>query len=225
MITVYYRLCDIPSTNPSPVFQEDKFRLNELCLRSFVKAFKSVQPKVVFLCDHCNPGRYTEMVERICPFEKELHFTTIGINESCLLQYKLYEESHEDAVLFQECDYLFVPEAGQIIEAAVHDLGYLSPYDHPDKYDLGEHSLLKLAGNKHWKTTISTTSTFATTREYFLKNKDLFLKHGYIDHQRWVEINERGDKLWTPIPSLATHMVESCIAPVIDWKKQYETII
>ncbi|KKL91283.1 hypothetical protein LCGC14_1896270 [marine sediment metagenome] len=28
--------------------------------------------------------------------------------------------------------------------------------------------------------------------------------------------------LWCPIPSIATHMQETCLAPAIDWEKFFE---
>ena len=214
---VYYRMCDIPSTNPSPIFQENKFKLNELCLRSFVKAFKDIKPKVVFLNDFCD-GRYNEMEDRIVPFDKDIIKTEIGINATCLKQYDLFLEQNEhDEVLFLECDYFWV-DSGKYLLDALKTLQFVSPYDHPDKYELNELSRICYVGGRHWKSTSSTTSTFATRRPNFELLKDLFYKHGYIDKARWEEI---GSRLYTPIPTLATHMVKSQLAPGIT----YETFI
>jgi hypothetical protein len=39
---VIYRLCDIKSTNPSPLFQDDKVSLNKYCLNSFLKGMSDI---------------------------------------------------------------------------------------------------------------------------------------------------------------------------------------
>lgn len=216
---VYYRLCHIPSTNPPPVFEDDKYRLNRLCLKSFVTAFEKVNPHVVFLCDYC-PPEYTQMIESLVPFTKEIIHTQIGINETCLKQYDLYEKTTEDKVLFIECDYLWVG-SGKTIVQAIEELDFVSPYDHPDKYDLKEVSEIRIAGNHHFKSTISTTSTFACRRDKYNEFIEVFKKYGYIDHTRWVEVKEKGGTLWSPIPTLATHMVKSYLSPTIEWTNHY----
>src|SRR6185437_11864781 len=132
-MTVCYRMCGIPSTNPSPIYQEDKFKLNQLCLRSFVQAFREINPNMVFLNDFCD-GRYNEMIDRIIPFDKEIYSSEIGINATALKQYELAEKVNDDVILFQECDYLYRPGVGRKLEAAIREFGLVSPYDHPDFY-------------------------------------------------------------------------------------------
>jgi hypothetical protein len=172
--------------------------------------FKKVNPYMVFINDHCD-GRYNEMIDRIVPFDKKIMNTNIGINETCLLQYDLFlEQKEHDEVLFQECDYFWIDKGEHLLEA-VKSLPFVSPYDHPDKYD-HEKSIIKYISGRHWKSTSSTTATFATKRHPFELNKDIFYKHGYLDKARWEEI---GDGLYTPIPTLATHMVASQLSPGI----------
>lgn len=216
---IYYRLCDIQSTNPSPVYQEDKLTLNERCLSSFINEYSKIDDKIhiTYICDYCNHNHtaYNEMINKLTPekWSKSILFTEIGINNSCLKQYELFEQSEQDIVLFQECDYFHI---NPLTESIVRQLGFVSPYDHPDKYDLKEQSIIRIVDNHHFKDTISTTSTFATTRELFDKHKDTFYKFGYIDHERWVEIT-RVDKLYTPIPTFATHMVKNSLSPGVEW--------
>jgi hypothetical protein len=51
---------------------------------------------------------------------------------------------------------------------------------------------------------------------------DLFVKYGWDDHKRWLDLNERGYKLGSPVPSLSTHMAEEYLAPNVDWKELWE---
>lgn len=227
MLTVYYRLTDIPSTNPSPILHDDKMKLNLLCLRSFVQAYKEVKPKMVFLCDHASEV-YRMLISEICPFEKEFHFTQIGINETALLQYTL-ASLVEGNVLFQECDYIYKFKAGSILANAIDELQLVSPYDHKNFYiDRSIHSedcKVKLVNNHHFRTTERNTMTFATTADNVRRHKDIFMKYGYLDSDVWHDLAAQGLPLWVPIPSLATHMVIDYLAPTIDWKPYYEAYL
>jgi len=209
---VYYRVCDVNSTNPSPLFGDDRPRLNKICLRTFKVFYPNAD--VTFICDYCIPET-VRFIKKEYPNSEVLE-TSLGINESCLHQYKLYEQTNHDVVLFQECDYFHI---GALTEKMINELEYVSPYDHPDKYP-NEISQIKIVDNHHFKHTISTTSTFATNRAGFERNKHLFYKHGYIDHARWVELGG----LWSPIPTLATHMVTNCLSPAIKWKNHFTAL-
>jgi len=222
MIT-YYRLCGIPSTNPSPIFQEDKFRLNKLCLKSFVKAFEKVNPEMVFIADFCGQ-EYEELVKEVVPFKYFYLATNIGINETCLLQYEMASKQDDD-VLFQECDYLYLPDTGEKFVEAIKEFGLVSPYDHPDfytRYDIHPKEVeLKLFNNHHYRVSRRNTMTFGMTKEVFENQKERLKKYGYLDHWVWIEMATHGNYLHTPIPSFATHMAKDYLAPAIDWSKYY----
>jgi hypothetical protein len=216
MLKVIYRLTSIPSSNPSPVFWHDKDKLNQLCLESFVNAFDSVDPFVHFIFDNC-PAYYKEMVEHIVPFHKNHKFTNVGVHENARQQYDfVLPDSHD--YLFQECDYLYTnsKEIGNQMLEAIKECDFISPYDHPDKYP-NEVSQIKVIANHHWKSTISTTSTFMARGEMVNKELELFKSFGWEDHTRWVALKEKGYTLWTPIPGFATHCVSDYLSPGIDW--------
>jgi len=225
---VYYRLCSIPSTNPSPILQEDKFQLNKLCLKSFVKAFEDVNPEVVFLADFCGE-REEEMVKQVCPFKHSFIPTNIGINETCLMQYEMaLQQTEHKEILFQECDYLYIPGSGKTVLKAIQELGLVSPYDHLNFYrDKSIHSEtcdIRLVGPKHWRTVERNTMTFGITKEIFDKNYEIFKNYGYLDNEVWKDLKAAGHALWVPIPSIATHMVKDWLAPSINWKKLWEEV-
>lgn len=209
-----------PLSKPSPVYSNDLLSLHRLCLISFIEAFKNLTPKLVFILDYC-PQEYSDLIEELVPFEYEIHRTASGINETCLYQYRLFEKSDEDVVLFQEYDYLWLPDTGKELMSAVEELDFATPYDHPDKYEIEKEPYVKVVGKRHWKKTQSTTATFATTRDKFMEFKDIFYKHGYLDHERWLEVGRNEGELYSPIPGLATHMVEGFLSPHIDWKASY----
>lgn len=223
---VYYRMCDIPSTNPSPILQDNKMELNKLCLKSFVRAFKDVNPKIVFICDFC-PESYREMIEELCPFDKEIIFTTAGINETMLMSYKMALEQDDD-VLFQECDY-FYRDSGEKMVSAVKQLGLVSPYDHLNFYlDRSIHSPnanLRLVNGQHWRSTERNTMTFAVRNDIFKKFYEVFYKYGYLDNEVWIDIAINSQHLHVPIPAIATHMVRDYLSPGVDWEAEWKKLM
>lgn len=208
-VTVVYRICDIESTNPPPIFKGDRVGLNKRCLESFVKAFSNTDISINFLCD--NTGNYDEYLRDTIPFPYTVEYSNAGINYSYLKSLNVALSTNDD-IFFLECDYLFKKDAGKILIGALNRFDFISPYDHPDKYE-GD-ATLAIHDNRHWRTAVSTTMTFATKNQNIKEHYDLLSKHGYLDHQMWLELQATtGKKLWTPIPTLATHMVESCLSP------------
>ena len=222
---VIYRLCSIPSTNPSPIFQSDKFRLNKLCLKSFVRGYADIRPTVYFLLDYCG-GEYDEMIAENCPFDHVIEHTELGINGTCLRQYELARESDHDVIVFAECDYVYQDNIGLKMDIAIRELGLVSPYDNLNFYldsDLHANQCeIKLVTGHHFRSVERNTMTFGVRSDIFRDNYDIFYKHGYLDGQVWYDLLEAGQKLWTPLPSIATHMVTGYMAPWVDWKAIYE---
>lgn len=219
---VLYRLTDIPSSNPSPIYQENKQRLNKMCLRSFVEAFKDIQPRMYFFCDYVEDEELTRyMIDSIVPWKHSIEFTKRGINKTMLLSYEL-AKNYDDYVLFQECDYLYRPGIGRTFHDALNNFQFVSPYDHKNFYiDESIHSKnikIELVSNHHFRTTERNTMTWGTHGNIVLENYDLFMQHGYLDSQLWYDLKDKGYQMWVPIPSMATHMVEDWLAPGVNWQ-------
>lgn len=217
---VIYRLCGIPSTNPSPIYQEDKKKLNELCLKSFIFAFRNVKPKMHFLLDYCDES-YIEMLKREVPFDYTYETTTLGINGTAIRAYEVAEETDEEIILFQECDYLFRGSVGKQTLDAINHFKLFSPYDHPDfysRYDIHPiETELQIFNNEHFRKSRRNTMTFGMTKEAFEDCKEILKRYGYLDNEVWTEMATHGYKLWTPIPSYATHMARDYMSPAVPW--------
>ena len=224
-----YRLCGIPSTNPSPIYQENKDKLNELCLKSFVRAFRDIRPDMHFLCDFC-PDSYREMISLTIPksWNVEIEFTRIGINNTAIRSYDIARKA-DDTVYFAECDYIYREDSGIDLLRGIEHFGLASPYDHLNFYiDKSIHSenvTIRLVDGVHWRTTERNTMTFGMTKEAFTSGYDIFRKYGYLDSDVWHENRAIGNQLWVPIPSLATHMAKDWLAPGINWESIWKNII
>jgi hypothetical protein len=222
---VIYRLCGIASTNPSPIYQDDKYKLNELCLKSFIEAYSDVRPEVIFLLDHCGDEYYT-LLEQV-PFNYRVEISNAGINATMLRAYELASEL-EDYVVLQECDYLYRGVIGKTYLAAMKDLGIVSPYDHPNFYHLRkfhrEECRIKVVDNHHFRTAERNTMTWGCHSNIIKKHRQLLDRHGYLDGPVWDELAAEGLDLWVPVLSFATHMVRDCLAPGVDWKELWSNI-
>lgn len=218
---VYFRITSIPSTNPSPIYQDDKDKLNELCLKSYVDAFKEIKPKTVFICDHCS-DETMEMIYNVCKFPKEVLRTNLGINETCLLQYKMASNQEDELILFLECDYWWNPtlDVKKYI-SGIKELGLVSPYNHLNYYkDRSQHSNIcqvELVDDHIFRSVETCTMTFGLRKDILINYLDIFNKYGYLDHFVWLDIAEKGQKLFVPIPTYATHSVKDYLSPQVNW--------
>lgn len=212
MLNVIYRICDIQSTNPPPIFAEDRFLLNLYCFQSFTKAFEGMDIKIHFLLD--NSSSEWDKILAKCPFDYQLERSEKGIDYSFRIAMEIAREVHDD-VLLQECDYYFLPNTGKEIEKAIQHFGFISHYDHPDKYP--GMANLTVFNNRHWRTAVSTTTTFGARKDKIELFYDDLIKYGYLDHCKWVDLGNKGEQLFTPIPSIATHMVKDYIPSGVKW--------
>lgn len=221
---VLYRIADIKSelSKPSPIFNDDLFKLATLCLNSFITAYVHVNPKVIFICDYCDKNKWEPLLKKV-PFKKEIIFTQKGINETCLMQYDLAQKEDDEVILFNEYDYLWLPQSGIKMESAIKHFGLISPYDNKNFYlDRTIHSKkaeLELFEDHHFRTVERNTMTFGMRRDIFTKNLESLKRWGYLDNDVWKEIKVNSNPLWTPLPSFATHMCEEFMAPGINWQQ------
>ena len=108
------------------------------------------------------------------------------------------------------------------------DIDYLTLYDHPDKYTAAYEKLSsKLYRTKscHWRTTPSTTNTYAmrwSTLRSHLSIHRQYSKDVKIskDHAKFCELKKLGATLISCIPGYSSHIESNNESPCIDWEKQ-----
>lgn len=142
------------------------------------------------------------------------------------------EQHHasDDVVLIVEDDYLFVERGLGVWISACEQLdGFVSPFDHPDRYvrndDLyGSKADIKIVDNRHWRTIESNTSVVGGRYEYFARTAFtrkvprlyvLYVWPGHFLGRELPSIDRvfyrraylwNRVKLYSPIPGLATHL-------------------
>ena len=136
---------------------------------------------------------------------------------------------HPDTLVYiVEDDYLH--RAGWtdvLLEAFTLEGGdYATLYDHRDKYFDPMYRKLssKLFSTKscHWRTTPSTTNTFAVRFQTLLD--DLNIQRRYSlnrtiseDHQKFIALQKKGRRLISSVPGFSTHAEPKFASPCTDW--------
>jgi hypothetical protein len=135
----------------------------------------------------------------------------------------------DDYIMIVEDDYMFKPNWAKFIIEGINlvgDQGFVAPYDHNDKYDYNIYPNLNAqlyAGNLcHWRTTPSTTNTYAGKAKVFQKFYELHKQFSQgvsvsRDHEKFIETWKSGGKLISPIPSIASHIETNYLAPCYNW--------
>lgn len=217
---IIYRMCPEGNPNKERPQNMSKMELIKVCFDSVIKAFPNAE--YTFLID--KPSVEIVDLADSCPRPHSIettHHEDWGTGNMMSFRRQLEIAVGLDKVLLLEDDYYFNEGSGEIIESALDELQFLTPYDHPGYYTEDIHSYkrhVRMAGNHHWQNVTSTCLTFASKGEHIKRVKGTMEEFGWADHPMWSELTKLYD-LWSPIPSLATHMETPFIAPKMEWLK------
>jgi hypothetical protein len=213
-VLIVYRACSVGGLKERPI--EDKRELVKTCFTSFLKAFGGVDYSLKILLDKPN----TEFRELFKGHDVEESFYadfSEGNTRSFHRQIDIALEKGKD-FLFVEDDYFWLD--GKPVELALKEVdGFITPYDHPGYYSEDIHSYdkkVRVMGNHHWQRVISTTLTFGGKYEHLKQEAETMKKYGWADHPMWLNVTKRLP-LYSPIPTLATHMETPHLSPCVDW--------
>jgi hypothetical protein len=141
-----------------------------------------------------------------------------------------------EIIYFVEDDYVHSPGCAAAIEDGFTITGadYVTCYDHPDKYidrynggnpyvqGNGEMSKVCVGNVCHWKTTNSTTMTFACKMKTLKQDVATYRKYcdsGYpYDFQMFLELGGNEQRmLISSLPAYACHCENGVMSPLVDW--------
>jgi hypothetical protein len=195
-IAIAYRIYPLVSKETA-IYSDNKYLLSEFCLYSFAKSLQNINAKIFVILDAC-PPEYDELFNKyLNKFDFELiHKEGIGNAGTFNLQMELLlNQEFSDTIYFAEDDYYYLDNSFQLMLEFMQsgNVDFITPYDHPDYYNIGFHnykSEIKFH-NHHWRSTISTTMTFMTTKNILQKTKKVFesyLKNN-SDASLWASIS------------------------------------
>lgn len=194
------------------------------CLENFTNVF--AEHNITLIADSVDNNTWNKLKDS---FPKlDIKKTNFGSNAGSFL-YSLDLATKLDPhtkVYFVEDDYIHHEGADIILEQGLECSPYVSLYDHPDKYwgeNLNKLSKIIMTDDCHWRTTGSTTMTFASKVMFLQEDRSIFQKwcggndNWTHDFQLFTELaTKRG--LITPMPGYATHLDTWVIAKIVDWK-------
>ena len=199
-LAVAYRI--YPGISKTPAFfSTDKFRLSEMCLRSFKGALGGLRVKIWALLDGCPPeyeALFREMFH--CDDLEILSLNQIGNLATFSLQIDLLRgQTEAPYVYFAEDDYFYFPDALEKMVVFLRenrDVDFVTPYDHPDSYYTSsrfERHLVRPYGDRYWRTASSTCLTFLTSRENLIHTQAMFRTYSRGNHDRslWLAFTQK----------------------------------
>jgi hypothetical protein len=201
-LAVAYRI--YPGISKSPAFSpDDKFKLSEMCLRSFHAALGGMRVKIWALLDAC-PPQYENLFRDVLRDQslEIVQLDRVGNLGTFSRQIDLLTAQDDaDHVYFAEDDYFYFPGAlEKMVDfmRANPDADFVTPYDHPDSYSTSsrfERQLVMPWGDRYWRTASSTCLTFLTTRQKLVATQSMFRSYcrGNMDCPIWLALTQKGE--------------------------------
>jgi hypothetical protein len=208
-LAVAYRICAKCSAHWPPVFPDNKYELAALCLKSFKESLGTLRVKIFVIMDGpgCFPEFDTLFTDLWAP-EDLVFIACNGIGDQGTLKEQiriLLAQNDSEVVYLAEDDYFYCPGEFQSAYDFLRnnsDVDFVSCYDHPDIYKTVLHDIehdRRSDGAKTWRTCMSTTHTFLTTKSALRKVKRVFTGSYFgfsPDLSKWMAITKHRIGPW-----------------------------
>lgn len=152
------------------------------------------------------------------------------------LEFAIQNFNDDDSIYLCEDDYIYLPNALDIIEEGLQVSHYSTGYDHPDKYvnrsdggpnpyisNGGEVTRVVLTEHRHWKHTNSLCMTFAAKLKTIKEDFNNFASLGYsADFKLFSTLRYEKERIYVScIPAVSTHGELEWLSKFIDWEKVF----
>lgn len=197
-LAICYRI--YPGVSKVPAIHSDnKLKMSELCLSSFVRGLEGVEAKIWVLLDNCG-NEYNQMFEKyLAPYEYELinlnkagNAATFGMQMDILAK-----QDFSEYIYFAEDDYFYLENAFyETLEVLRQNKAeFATPYNHPDFDNLSIHDyeyFITEINNNKWRNAASTTMSFMTTKSNLAKYENIFRTYTKLnyDASMWFAITK-----------------------------------
>jgi hypothetical protein len=225
------------------ILAKNKYEMIEVCTRS---AYIDKQDIYSYACVDNSVPEYTAFLKS--KFSEVVHFSEgFDVNDfrnklpvfggmgglaRTIELMEMHDHKDDDVILFLEDDYLFTPGGfKEWVEACKHFDGFVSPFDHPDRYLRSDDEFAKkteifIHNNRHWRKAEATTSVVGARYKYFKKTSLIrklprfhiwFFWPGRLIGRELPSIDRVfyrrahylfGIDLFTPIPGIANHLAK-----------------
>jgi hypothetical protein len=229
-IEVFVRHCNYSSASAHK--ERFSFFSRKGCFQNLIDTADLPSVNVTFFLDTFHPTSEEHFIAQ------QTHFPVIEIKagkegESFLQMIHhvaAQKFSPETIIYFLEDDYIHKKGWVDVLREAftLPNIDYVTLYDHKDKYFLPSYETLESrifhTGSCHWRTTPSTTNTYAMKFKTLLRDFDVHREFSLgkkitEDHAKFCRLREKGAVLISSIPGWATHAEPKYASPCTDWEK------
>ncbi|MDE3047840.1 MAG: hypothetical protein KGI83_05765 [Verrucomicrobiota bacterium] len=148
-----------------------------------------------------------------------------------MLDHVAAQNLHPDTIVyFLEEDYIHKPGWVDILfEGFSLEADYVTLYDHGDKYKVYPklQSKIFVTPSCHWRTTPSTTNTYAMRFSTLLADFSIHRRFSIgrkvtEDHNKFRYLEKKGRILISPMPGWSTHADPEHLSPCRDWEPYFK---
>jgi hypothetical protein len=226
-IEVFLRHCYYSKIQEQPNKERPEWWNKQKVFQNFKNTHNSETTNYTIIYDEF----YGKIEDTFLSKEENVHIINAGGEAKSFLrtlEYVLQKDFDDDTIIyFLEDDYVHRPNWDIILQEGFDlPVSYVTLYDHKDKYTEMYSDLMSkilITENSHWKPVPSTTNTFATKFKTLKEDKKIHYQYSFnveptADHQKFLDLNQRGKYLISCLPGYSTHAVKEWISPCIDWK-------
>lgn len=208
----------------------------EKCFQNLLSTIDRGQANLTLILDSFY-GKPEEHFLAGFPHEKivSIQGGTEALSFLLLLDYIASLPMHPDTVVYiVEDDYLHRPGWVDLMREGflLPGVDYLTLFDHRDKYFLPTYSKLTsrlmISPHSHWRTTPSTTNTFAVRFGTLLEDLQVHQRFSRkraisADHAKFCTLLRKNRILISPIPGWSTHCELEYASPLVPWESFFSS--
>lgn len=227
-IEVFLRHCYYSKIQEQPNKERPDWWNKEKVFLNFKNTLNSETTNYTIIYDE----HYGKIEDTFLSKEQNVHIINAGGEAKSFLrtlEYVLSKDFDDDTIIyFLEDDYVHRPNWDVILQEGFSlPVSYVTLYDHKDKYTEMYADLMSkilITENSHWKPIPSTTNTFATKFKTLKEDKKIHYQYSMnveptLDHQKFLDLNQRGRYLISCLPGYSTHAVKEWVSPCINWSQ------
>lgn len=206
----------------------------EKCYHNLIHTLNEDDVRITFFLDTAKATQDEHFLKRQKRFPViEINAGTEAASFLAMLDYALQQDIHPRTIVyFLEDDYIHKPDWIKILREglSIADADYVTLFDHKDKYlSQYQHVQSRIFHTQscHWRTTPSTTNTYAMYFETLQRDAQLhrhFSEGRSItaDHEKFCALTHNGAVLLSSIPGWSTHVEPEYASPCSDWHSVLE---
>ena len=201
----------------------------EACYRNLKETANAEHVEFHFLLDGDSSGHFIADEPSLLQFDGGTETRSFLFMLDHILSLGLDDET---IIYSVEDDYIHKPGWTTVLqEPFERGIEHVTLYDHYDKYTPmydGLSSQIIATKSCHWRTTPSTTNTFAVKLKTLKKYEETYRKYSNKDelisrdHDRFLDLWKQGSSLVSAVPGFSTHMEPELESPFTNWKEIHD---